>query len=107
MNSRLQLNLRDARMLSVDEVHLLNSKGFDLSSGMLVQEGTNFFYGEEALLFIFLHSGSRVLFFIGRMMSRWNPRTTVFCYRVLVRCRSLLLLLLGRGTAIRGTTDPQ
>jgi hypothetical protein len=99
------LDLRDARMLSVDEVHLLKSKGFDLSHGMLVQDGTNFFYGEQALIFIFLHSGSQVLFIVGRMMSRWNPRITVFCYRVLVWGRSLLLFLLGRDSTVRGATQ--
>jgi hypothetical protein len=100
MNSRLQLNLRDARMLSADEVQRLKSKGFDLSHGMLIQDGTNFFYGEEALVFIFLHSGSRPLFIIGRVMSSWNPQTKVFCYRVLVRCRNLLLVSLGRNPTI-------
>jgi len=106
MNSRLQLRLRDARMLSVDELCLLKLKGFDLSYGMLVQDGTKFFYGEEALVFIFLHSGSSVLFSIGRMISRWNPRMRMRCYKVLVRCRSLLLLLLGRNSTIPGAADP-
>ena len=53
MNSRLQLNLRDAGMLSAAEVQLLKSKGFDLSHVMIIQDGTNFFCGAEALVFIF------------------------------------------------------
>jgi len=105
MNSRLRLQLRDARMLSVDELHRLKLEGFDLSRGMLIQEGTNFFYGEEALIFIFLHSGSRLLFMIGRMISGWNPRTKVFFYKALVQCRNLLLVLLGRNSTIQGVNN--
>jgi predicted DCC family thiol-disulfide oxidoreductase YuxK len=105
LNSRLRLKLRDARLLSVDELNQLKMKGFDLSYGMLVQDGSNLFYGEEALIFIFLHSGCRPLFVMGRMMSSWNRRARVLCYKALVKCRNLLLVLLGGNSTIRGVTD--
>ena len=74
----------------------LETLGYDLDEGMILQDGDQLFFGSDALHELALRSSKEDGF--NRIMSRLfrSPRVAAVLYPLLTRLRRLLLRLLGR-----------
>ena len=88
VNAREQCDL-------VDEIA---AAGYDLDEGMILKDGSDFYYGSDALRELALRSSGNGVF--NRLASSVfrHPRIASIVYPLLTACRRLLLRILGRSS---------
>ena len=88
----VRVNAREQCEL-LDEI---TERGYDLDEGMILKDGSDVYFGSDALRELALRSSGDGLF--NRLASTVfrQPRIAKFVYPLLTACRMLLLRILGR-----------
>ncbi|MGB0894049.1 MAG: DCC1-like thiol-disulfide oxidoreductase family protein [Parashewanella sp.] len=95
LDQKLTLTLVNARELTLSQLTDYRQRGYDLNDGMIAKWQGQYYFGHQALQLIL--SLSKHSSWVGRFFERIYQNTNnPYLYKFLVRCRLLLLKILGK-----------